>query len=49
MPEFLLDSVIIAVIISVAISLAILLIREKKIEPEKWKKNVKLETITKKN
>lgn len=48
MPDFPWDSALIATVISVAISLGILLVREKKFEPEKWKKNVRLEKITKK-
>ena len=47
MIDFPWDSAIIATIVSVAISLTILLIREKKIEPEKWKKEAKRETLLK--
>jgi len=47
MVEFPLDSAIIAVIISSVIASLIVLIREKKIEPERWKKTTKLQTIEK--
>ena len=40
--EFPWASAIIATVISVGISLLVLTIREKKIEPDKWKKNTKL-------
>ena len=47
MTEFPWDSAIIATVISLSISIVILLIREKKIEPEKWKKNAQLSTLEK--
>lgn len=39
--------VIVAAIISAAVSFSVLLYREHRIEPERWKKNAKLETIEK--
>jgi hypothetical protein len=45
--EFPYDSAIIATVISVAISLVVLAYREKKLEPDKWKKNAKLATMDK--
>ncbi len=47
MSEFPFDSAIIATVISISISLIVLLLREKKLDPEKWKKNTKLSTIEK--
>lgn len=43
--EHIFDSAIIAVIISTAISLAILVVREKKLEPDKWKKNIEFKDL----
>lgn len=43
--EHLFDSAIIAVIVSAAISLTIFFIRERKLEPDKWKKNIEFKDL----